>query len=348
MSDRLAMASHLANQAMRAGGYYGLYEFMNRVLRRIDKTDTPPYKPKGPVPSMAELRRDWLEVLLADARNVGEGLYPPMSESEFAAPLDHIDRLRAMFADLPVSTARRHAKDGVEVTRSPQAQQLPDYYTQNFHYQTGGYLTDHSARIYDVQVETLFLGAAQAMRRHALKPIAKFVRGRDQRTMRLLDVACGTGRFLGQAAQAFPGIKSAGVDLSLPYLGEARRYLKARPGIKLIQANGEALPFADQSQDVVVSIFLYHELPAPVRRKVTNEVARVLKPGGIFVFIDSLQRGDKPGYDGLLEAFPIRFHEPYYAQYTRDDLSGMFGQAGLKPRSESHAFLSKVVTRERV
>jgi len=347
MSDPRAMYGHLAGQAVRAGGYYGLYELMNRVLRRFDAGETPPYKPKGPVPSMAQLRRDWLEVLLVDARNVGDGLYPPISDDEAGTLFDHLDRLRAMFADLPSSTARRKSGDGAEVTRSPQTQKLPDYYVQNFHYQTGGYLTDHSARIYDVQVETLFLGAAQAMRRHALKPISRFVRGRDQRGLRLLDVACGTGRFLGQLAQAFPGIKAAGADLSLPYLGEARRHLKERPAIKLIQANGEALPFGDASQDIVTSIFLYHELPAAVRRRVSREIARVLKPGGIFVFIDSLQRGDKEGYDGLLEAFPVRFHEPYYAQYLRDDLDLMFRQADLKPKDETHAFLSKVVTRVR-
>ena len=48
----------------------------------------------------------------------------------------------------------------------------------------------------------------------------------------------------------------------------------------------------------------------------TAEIARVLKPGGLFVFLDSLQMGDKPGWDGLLEGFPHRFHEPYYRHYA--------------------------------
>ena len=56
----------------------------------------------------------------------------------------------------------------------------------------------------------------------------------------------------------------------------------------------------------------------------------MLKPGGLFVFIDSLQMGDKPGWDGLLEAFPHRFHEPYYRHYSTDDLDGMFQAAGLE------------------
>jgi hypothetical protein len=80
-----------------------------------------------------------------------------------------------------------------------------------------------------------------------------------------------------------------------------------------------------------------------VRRKVTAEVARVLKPGGIYVLVDSLQWGDRPDYDGLLEAFPVRFHEPYYENYLADDLAAHFAASGLKNTEISLAFLSKVV-----
>ena len=49
--------------------------------------------------------------------------------------------------------------------REAAAAGVPDYYAQDFHFQTGGYLTEGSARLYDVQVETLFMGAAGPMRR---------------------------------------------------------------------------------------------------------------------------------------------------------------------------------------
>jgi hypothetical protein len=78
---------------------------------------------------------------------------------------------------------------------------------------------------------------------------------------------------------------------------------------------------------------------------VTAEIARVLKAGGLPVFIDSLQMGDRPGWDGLLEAFPVRFHEPYFAHYATDDLDEMFASAGLAHLATSHAFLSKVMVR---
>ncbi|HAE93237.1 MAG TPA: class I SAM-dependent methyltransferase, partial [Hyphomonas atlantica] len=52
---------------------------------------------------------------------------------------------------------------------------------QNFHYQSGGWFTEDSADLYDTQVEALFTGTADAMRRAALAEISRELRGRDQR-----------------------------------------------------------------------------------------------------------------------------------------------------------------------
>ncbi len=224
---------------------------------------------------------------------------------------------------------------------------MPDYYAQDFHFQTGGYLSEESARLYDIQVETLFMGAAGPMRRTALRPIAEFMRGRDQRQVTLLDVACGTGRFLRQVRLAYPAMRLQGLDLSRTYLGEARRHLGPLRGAELIEAAAERMPLPDASVDIVTSIFLFHELPPQVRRQVTAEIARVLKPGGLFVFLDSLQMGDRPGWDGLLESFPTRFHEPYYRSYAIDDLEAMFTACGLQPESMSTPYLSKLLVRRK-
>ncbi len=171
------------------------------------------------------------------------------------------------------------------------------------------------------------------MRRQAIPPIARFVRGRDQRQLRLLDAACGSGRFLHQLAQAFPAMRMAGTDLSLAYLAEARRYLRGRRNVSFLEANAEALPFAAGSFDIVTCVYLFHELPAGVRKQAVAEIARVLKPGGLFVFVNSLQWGDVAAYDGLLKAFPQRFHEPYFLDYLSAPLSGpdgIFAGAGLR------------------
>lgn len=341
--SNLGMAAQLAGQSLRFGWYFALQRLVDRRTEQLGGP-RPKYRPTRPVPSTQELLADLGRLMVADALAVRDGVYPPMDD-EASAPIRHLLRVRRMFADLPEAVGRRAAKDAGTAKEEAIAAGLPDYYAQDFHFQTGGYLTEESARLYDVQVETLFMGAAGPMRRAALTPIADFMRGRDQRQVTLLDVACGTGRFLRQVRLAYPAMTLKGLDLSRAYLDEAARHLKGLRTAEMIEAPAERMPLADASVDIVTSIFLFHELPPDVRRQVTAEFARVLKPGGLLVFMDSLQMGDRPGWDGMLEAFPHRFHEPYYRHYAVDDLDGMFSAAGLALREQSLPFLSKLMVR---
>jgi len=347
MTDNLAMAAQLAGQSLRFGWYFALNRALDWRTDQLARTgDTPRYKPVRPVPSLQELLAAQAQLLMSDALNVRDGLYPPMDDDPASLPR-HLARVQQMFRDLPQAYARRARKDATSAQAEPTAAGAPDYYAQDFHFQTGGYLTEGSARIYDVQVETLFMGAAGPMRRSALAPIAHFMAGRDQRQVTLVDVACGTGRFLRQARLAYPAMRLKGLDLSRPYLDEARRQLRGLRGAELIEAAAERMPLESASADIVTSIFLFHELPPQVRRAVTTEMARVLKPGGLLVFLDSLQMGDRPGWDGLIEAFPERFHEPYYRHYAIDDLDGMFTAAGLEQELTTTPFLSKLMVRRK-
>jgi ubiquinone/menaquinone biosynthesis C-methylase UbiE len=344
MANRLEAAAHLAGQTIRTGWYAALYGLTNSRISRLGR-DGNPIRLTRPVPNMAALLQGVLTLQAQDADNVRRGLYPAPAEDD-GSVAEHLAAVRRMFEDLPRSNARRQAGAGDEAKALPEAEGLPEYYAQNFHFQSGGWLTSDSARIYDVQVETLFMGSAGAMRRQAIPPIQAYLSGHDQRQFRLADIACGSGRFLGQLAQAFPAMPMTGVDLSQPYLDEAARHLEGRRNIDFRRANAEALPFPDASLDIVTNVYLFHELPHDVRRTVTAEVARVLKPGGLFVFVDSLQWGDVPEYEALLEAFPQRFHEPYYLDYLEDDLAGpdgVFARSGLAVTQVSLPFLSKVV-----
>jgi ubiquinone/menaquinone biosynthesis C-methylase UbiE len=346
VADNIGMAAQLARQSLRAGWYFGLTRVMEQLVARHGgrrKTG----RRRSPSPSLQELLADLGALIMRDALAVREGLYPP-TEDEPRSAFEHLSRVQAMLADLPATLDRQNRRDFASVHRDADARGVPEYFAQDFHFQSGGYLSPQSARLYDVQVETLFMGAAGAMRRAALQPIAAHMRGRDQRCMRLLDVACGTGRFLRNLRQAYPALTMAGIDLSSAYLGEARRHLHGLRPVSLLVANAEAMPFATGSQDIVTAVFLFHELPADVRRTISAEIARVLKPGGLFVLVDSLQLGDRPGWDGLLEAFPDRFHEPYYEHYLTHDLDTMLTSAGLQPESTETAFLAKIMARRKV
>jgi ubiquinone/menaquinone biosynthesis C-methylase UbiE len=343
MADHLGMGLQAGAQALRFGWYFGLNRMIERRSARIKAPVSE--TPRRPAPTTRIILADLAQLFLRDALAVRAGIFPPTIGSERI--VDQVSRARALLADLPSAQERRAARDATSVHASGRTNGLPDYFTQDFHYQTGGYLTEHSARLYDIQVETLFLGGAGPMRREALRPIAEFMRDRDQRTVTLLDVACGTGRFLRDVRLAWPAMRVSGIDLSEPYVVEARQHVRDLRRVELSVANAEQLPFETGSQDIVTSIFLLHELPPDVRRGVASEMARVLKPGGLLIFIDSLQIGDRPSWDGLLEAFPSRFHEPYYRGYSVDDLDRLFADTHLHAVSSSTSYFCKMMVRRR-
>lgn len=339
MANTIGMGLQAGAHAVRVGVYFGLSQAMSRQAARMGLA--PKYKPARPVPPVSGILADLGQLCLRDAAAVRDGIYPPTFDGE--GVLDTLGRARAMLADLPQSSRRRSERDTGSVRTEAGASDVPDYYAQDFHFQTGGYLSQESARLYDVQVETLFLGGAAPMRREALRPIAEFMAGRDQRRVALTDVACGTGRFLRDVRRNYPAMQLTGLDLSAAYLDEARRHMEGLRPAQRLAANAESMPLADASQDIVTTMFLFHELPPDVRRIVAGEMARILKPGGLLVFIDSLQMGDRPGWDGLLEGFPERFHEPYYRHYAIDDLDALFRGVGLMPSGAWTSYLSKVM-----
>lgn len=300
------------------------------------------FKPDAAAPSKAALRRAYLEAFEKDARDVAAGLYPAVEEG-LVRPSAALREAADFIADAFEVDQRRRRGDGVEVRDEANSQAYPNYYRQNFHYQSGGWFTEESARRYEAQVEALFSGTAGAMRRRGLSLLARHWRGRDHRDAKILDVACGSGAFLKDLKSAFPRAAIAGLDLSEAYLAEARR----RVGVGGIKANAEALPIADSSLDAVTCIYLFHELPPRVRPVVAASLARVLKPGGVLVFVDSIQPDDLPELARLMEAFPVYFHEPYYGSYARTDLPALFADVGLRLVGEDRAFLTKALLLEK-
>ncbi len=210
----------------------------------------------------------------------------------------------------------------------------PNYYLQNFHYQTDGYLSDMSANLYDLQVEILFNGSADAMRRRILAPLkqglAKFT-DVSAKQMRVLDVACGTGRTLRMIRASLPKVSLFGIDLSPAYLRKANQLLSEISGElpQLLQANGEELPYLDNYFHGISSVFLFHELPANARQQVIEECFRVLQPGGTLVICDSIQVTDSPELQTMMENFPAIYHEPYYRNYTTDNIGDRLEKAGF-------------------
>lgn len=329
--DRLLYS---AFQSLRLAWYAGHNAVAMRLAPRIEAPPTPP------LPSRTTIRADLEALFRQDWANVEDGLYPsPVGIT--TGPLEVAARSLEFLRDLAEVNRRRRERDTQEVSRRVPSGRYPRYYLRNFHFQSGGYLSHESARLYDHQVEVLFTGSADAMRRQALAMLARALRGRPQRQLNHLDIGCGTGRFLALVKNALPRLRVTGIDLSRAYLEAAALNLKPWSRTAFLEGNAETLPFANATFDSVSCLFLFHELPRGVRQIVVGEMARVLKSDGSAVFLDSIQLGDRPEYDALLERFPLAFHEPYCADYIRQDLPSLFAEAGLRTLETRCAFLAK-------
>ena len=73
---------------------------------------------------------------------------------------------------------------------------------------------------------------------------------------------------------------------------------------------------------------------------IAAEISRVLKPGGVLAFADSIQVKDAPNLERLLQAFPVFFHEPFYESFQNTDLTVLFAGVGLIEEASDTAFLT--------
>lgn len=265
-----------------------------------------------------------------------------------------------------LSRKRRARKEDKEIWISNDSTPglYPDYYRNAFHYQSDGWMSQKSANVYETSTETLFFGRQDAMQRTSLKPLVELSKKiqAEGRTMKVLEVACGTGRFMTFVRDNLPlDSEYTAIDLSPYYLDAARdndKYwrrtrMATEKGTsssssssttptttmvdilpaKIIQAQAENLPFPSESFDAVICVYLFHEIPRTIREQVVGEMARVLKPGGTVVLTDSVQLGDRPILDHRLALFED-FNEPFYMDYIQDFLPTHFENAGLVPMTK--------------
>lgn len=299
--------------------------------------------------ALSYLKQRYELLLDQDWNDAQAGLYPV--ELLFDTPWHEVLRYYpAVWLDLPKLWQRTQENRYQEFAEDIDTSSYPKYYLQNFHYQTDGYLSDTSAQLYDLQVELLFGGMADPMRRRIL-PLLKrdFLENdavRRDRSPKILDIACGTGRTLRQLRATFPHATLYGVDLSAAYLRKANQLLSQNPGDlpQLLQANAEALPYQEGYFDAVTSVFMFHELPATARQNVIDDSYRVLAPGGTLTICDSIQLNDSAELSAMIDSFSATFHEPYYKDYVRDDLAKRLESAGFSEVTCEIHFLSKYFT----
>jgi ubiquinone/menaquinone biosynthesis C-methylase UbiE len=304
-------------------------QFMNLM------SPPPPERQVTTVPPevLQKLQRENERLRDVDWQEAEQGIYP--ASLLFDEPWEDFLRFYPLvWLDLPQIWQRIQKRQYQKFSSDVETRGYPAYYVQNFHHQTDGYLSEFSANLYDIQVELLFHGTADAMRRRILAPLKNGLAVFSDvpaHQLKVLDVACGTGRTLKSIRAMLPKASLHGTDLSPAYLRKANELLSQDAGTlpQLLQSNAEAMPYTDDYFHAVVSVFLFHELPPDARQNVINECFRVTKPGGTFIICDSIQMSDSPDLEVLMQNFDTIMHEPYYRSYIHDDMVSRLQKAGF-------------------
>lgn len=136
------------------------------------------------------------------------------------------------------------------------------------------------------------------------------VRGYLTRDSNMLDLGCGRG---GVAELLWGDVRlAAGLDPDLESLTSHRA-----AGMPVVRGVAENLPFAADSFDVVVSIWVLEHLVDPLSTFI--EVRRVLRPGGHFVFLTPNLRNPLMVINRLGKALPALQRRLVPRVYGRDE-----------------------------
>lgn len=285
-----------------------------------------------------ELIKEVWKTIEWDQKNIRKGIYSA-DVKNYKTLKDKTFGFLNILSDYPKVVLNRKNN---RTTLNEFSEQFPSYFTRNFHFQSDGYLSERSAKLYDQQVDILFTGLANTMRRCFL-PFAKEYFEKTFRPLDILEMAAGTGSGAEQLIHIFPKANYTLNDLSPYYLNQAKHKFKEKP-FQYVEGEAHQLSqLKDESFDLTFHIYLFHEIPEDLRFEVIREQIRLTKKNGLVIICDSLQSSDRPEWKEVLEDFPRKYHEPFYRNYINHDLNKMLEDQGLEIVHQEKVLLTKCI-----
>jgi len=117
--------------------------------------------------------------------------------------------------------------------------------------------------------------------------LKKAIKQLKQDKIKVLDIACGTGRMLPEVFSTGKDIEYVGLDTSKEMtniLKEKAKKISVGKKVKIKIGDASKIPFKDNSFDVVYSFHLLWHLPKEDQEKIIKEMSRVCKKDGFFIF----------------------------------------------------------------
>jgi SAM-dependent methyltransferase len=97
----------------------------------------------------------------------------------------------------------------------------------------------------------------------------------------VLEVGCGRGDFAISLGKKYNASKIVATDFSRSAIDAARSKLPENSNVNFCVADGQSLPFADASFDLIISCECLEHVESPLR--MMSAIARCLKRGGHFI-----------------------------------------------------------------
>lgn len=211
---------------------------------------------------------------------------------------------------------------------------IPDYAKHEIHMQPGGYVGDPFAgHIYHYGTNNFYtarnnqdemhLGYAQAT------PLPA-----DGRVKRILDLGVSCGQLTVALKQRFPDAEVWGLDVGGPMVRYAHmRAVDIGVDVHFAQRLAEDSKFPDNHFDLVTSYILFHEVSYPACQAIMKEVARVLRPGGVFFPMEVKMARPEPkrtAYGRFMNWFTqAGINERWYMDYMDTDYTAEIRAVGL-------------------
>jgi SAM-dependent methyltransferase len=158
---------------------------------------------------------------------------------------------------------------------------------------------------------------------------------------RIVDVGTGVGHTLRRLAHSF--VSAVGVDATREML-EAGRGVLAGAGVTnalLVQADATALPIASAAADVVTSRLAAHHFADAAGA--FREIARILRPGGLFILVDNYAPDD-PELDRFINELETLRDPSHIRNHTVAGWRDLLERAVLRTTVDSDTGVTKLTT----
>lgn len=138
---------------------------------------------------------------------------------------------------------------------------------------------------------------------------------RTGKTLKILDLGCGNGYTLSMLSRKFPKHRYTGIDYTKEMVDICKQ--RKMKNCLVLQGDARNLAFSDNSFDFVYTQrCLINILNIKEQYKALNEIYRILRHGGFYLFIecftDGLKNNNKARQECGLPPFAARFHNLYF------------------------------------